>query len=189
MAAVDAIGALRCGGNRRRLYRPLDGLLPQAHGAEAGCGGAGSRNLRLWRVWAQRRLADRRAGQSGCPFAQLDGERREQARRRLFGIVDEVAEILARERIDCDFAHGGVLYAAARYPEQEAMGRNWLRELRRAGHGEADFRWLDHKEAQEQLGARDVRGGVFSPHCAVIQPARLAQGLARAAARLGGADS
>ena len=116
---------------------------------------------------------------------RLDGERREQARRRLFGIVDEVAEILARERIDCDFAHGGVLYAAARYPEQEAMGRNWLRELRRAGHGEADFRWLDRKEAQEQLGARDVRGGVFSPHCAVIQPARLAQGLARAAARLG----
>ncbi|KMN82174.1 FAD-dependent oxidoreductase [Chromobacterium sp. LK11] len=115
----------------------------------------------------------------------LDGERREQARRRLFGIVDEVAAVLAREGIECDFAHGGVLYAAARYPEQEAAGRRWLRELRRAGHGEADFRWLEREEAQSQLGARDVRGGVFSPHCAVIQPARLAQGLARAAARLG----
>lgn len=115
----------------------------------------------------------------------LQGAAREQARRSLFGIVDEVAAVLARERIDCDFAHGGVLYAAARYPEQAAMGRDWLRQLRRAGHGEADFRWLDAAEMAAQLGVSGVGGGIYSPHCAVIGPAKLAWGLARAVAALG----
>ena len=115
----------------------------------------------------------------------LQGAAREQARRSLFGIVDEVAAVLARERIDCDFAHGGVLYAAARYPEQAAMGRDWLRQLRRAGHGEADFRWLDAAEMAAQLGVSGVGGGIYSPHCAVIDPAKLAWGLARAVAALG----
>jgi hypothetical protein len=41
--------------------------------------------------------------------------------------------VLAREGIDCDYRKGGVLYCAARYPEQESSLRaTWTRSTPRA---------------------------------------------------------
>jgi glycine/D-amino acid oxidase-like deaminating enzyme len=46
------------------------------------------------------------------------------------------------------------------------------------GFGPQDVRLLSADEAGELGGASDVLGGVFTPHCAAIHPARLARGLA-----------
>lgn len=59
----------------------------------------------------------------------LDAEQRRASFDLLHGIPDEVAAVLEREGIDCDFRKGGVLYCAARYPEQEGSLRRYLDSL------------------------------------------------------------
>lgn len=103
----------------------------------------------------------------------------------LQGIPDEVAQVCALEGIDCDLRKGGVLYCAARYPEQEARMRSHLDGYRALGLGEADYRWLGPSELSAQLKVANAYGALYSPHCATVQPAKLARGLACAVERLG----
>ncbi|VXD00338.1 FAD-dependent oxidoreductase [Pseudomonas sp. 8Z] len=103
----------------------------------------------------------------------------------LHGIPDEVAEVIAREGIDCDLRKGGVLYCAARYPEQEVRLREYLAHLRALGLGDEDYRWLMPNELAEQLHVANANGALYSPHCATIQPAKLVRGLARCVAGMG----
>lgn len=117
---------------------------------------------------------------SGLPTAE-----RKAAFELLHGIPDEVAAVASREGIDCELQKGGVLYCAARYPEQEARLREYLGELRALGLSEDDYRWLAPNELAEQLRVANAYGALYSPHCATIQPARLARGLARCVEGLG----
>ncbi len=118
-------------------------------------------------------------------LAGLKPERRRAAYALLQQIPDEVAQVLEREAIACDYRKGGVLYCAARYPEQAARLRHWLAERYREGLSEADYRWLDAPELAQQLRIDGALGAVYSPHCATLQPAKLVRGLALAVERLG----
>ncbi|WP_203731860.1 NAD(P)/FAD-dependent oxidoreductase [Paractinoplanes durhamensis] len=82
----------------------------------------------------------------------------------LAGAVDEVGRAAAAEGIDCDYAKGGTI-TLARTPAQ-------LRRQR----GSAGF--LDAEAASEICGAEGVLGGVYSPDCAALHPAKLVRGLA-----------
>ena len=115
----------------------------------------------------------------------LTAERRRAGFELLHGIPDEVADVLQREGIDCDYRKAGVLYCAARYPEQEQHLRTWLTALHKEGLSEADYRWLPPKELNQQLRIKGPLGAIYSPHCATIQPAKLVRGLARAVQGLG----
>ncbi len=115
----------------------------------------------------------------------LSAEQRRTGFELLHAIPDEVADVLQREGIDCDYRKAGVLYCAARYPEQEQRLRAWLAELHREGLSEADYRWLAPKELNQQLRIKGPLGAIHSPHCATIQPAKLVRGLAQAVQRLG----
>jgi glycine/D-amino acid oxidase-like deaminating enzyme len=112
-------------------------------------------------------------------------ERRAVGYRLLHGIVDHVRDILDLENIECGFMRGGVLFAAARYPEQLALVRAHLDRLRRAGHSEDDYRWLDAAELSLQVRMHKPYGAIFSPHCAVVNPGALVRGLAQAVERRG----
>ncbi|MGL4319012.1 MAG: NAD(P)/FAD-dependent oxidoreductase [Pseudomonas sp.] len=103
----------------------------------------------------------------------------------LHGIPDEVAAVTEREGIACDLRKGGVLYCAARYPEQLNNLQDYLQHLRDQGLGEDDYRWLEPTELDQQLRVAKPYGALFSPHCATIQPARLVRGLARCVEALG----
>ncbi|UTW09086.1 NAD(P)/FAD-dependent oxidoreductase [Pseudomonas benzenivorans] len=118
-------------------------------------------------------------------LAALPDEARRAAFALLHGIPDEVAAVLQREGITCDYRKGGVLHCAARYPEQAERLRTWLEQLHGQGLGEADYRWLTPGELGRQLRIHGALGAVHSPHCATVQPARLVQGLALAVERLG----
>lgn len=118
-------------------------------------------------------------------LAGLPAEQRRAAFDLLHGIPDEVASVLQREDIACDYRKGGVLYCAARYPEQERRLRAWLDSLHGQGLSEADYRWLPPDELSQQLRINNPLGAIHSPHCATIQPARLVRGLAQAVERLG----
>jgi glycine/D-amino acid oxidase-like deaminating enzyme len=115
----------------------------------------------------------------------LPAAQRHASYQMLHGIPDEVARVCAAEGIDCELRKGGVLYCAARYPEQERRLREQLDAAREQGLGEADYRWLSPHELREQLQVAQAYGALYSPHCATIQPARLVRGLAEAVERRG----
>ena len=52
-------------------------------------------------------------------LATLSPQQRRASTDLLHDIPNEVHSVLQREGIDCDYRKGGVLYCAARYPEQE----------------------------------------------------------------------
>ncbi|MGH3342240.1 MAG: NAD(P)/FAD-dependent oxidoreductase [Carbonactinosporaceae bacterium] len=104
--------------------------------------------------------------------------------RALYATVDEVARVTAAETIDCRYAKGGTV-TLARAPAQLDRARAAATTARGWGLGEDDVRLLAAGEARALVGATRVLGGVYTPHCAAIDPARLVRGLARAVERRG----
>jgi glycine/D-amino acid oxidase-like deaminating enzyme len=94
--------------------------------------------------------------------------------------IDEIGRVVWTEGIDCSWQKGGTV-SLARTPLQLQRARDYVADARQWGFGSEDLQLLDAREAGERLGATSVLGGTFTPHCAVIHPARLVRGLARAA--------
>lgn len=118
-------------------------------------------------------------------LADCDADTRAAGYREVHAIPARALDVLRRENIDCDAVHGGAIYAAARYPEQLAMAQSHLDDLRAAGHSEDDYRWLDRDGLQARVNIAGAAGGIYTPHVAVVQPAKLVTGLANAVERLG----
>ena len=101
--------------------------------------------------------------------------------RAMQATVDEVIHVCAAEGIEADVVKNGLMLVA-RGPAQAAR----LRE-----HAEADRAWendvveLDRDALEARLRVTRGAAGLWSPHCARIQPAKLVQGLAAAVERLG----
>lgn len=112
-------------------------------------------------------------------------ELKQDAHKLLHAIPDEVARVIEKEKINCDFKKAGVLYVAARYIEQEQRLKKHFIELQKAGYGEADYQWLSGKKLDKKLKISSSFGAIFSPHCATVQPAKLVRGLASAVEALG----
>jgi glycine/D-amino acid oxidase-like deaminating enzyme len=104
--------------------------------------------------------------------------------RAMFDTVDEVGSVIAGEEIDAHFHKGGTLaFATApahvhRVKEEIEYERSW-------GFDEEDVRWLDKDEAAARIAVKDTLGAAYTPHCARVQPARLARGLARVVEKMG----
>jgi glycine/D-amino acid oxidase-like deaminating enzyme len=105
-------------------------------------------------------------------------------RRAMQATVDAVGATALAEGIDCHFAKGGTL-DAARTGVQRTRAHGEIAEARSFGFGEDDLRWLDRSEAEAMIGMEGMLGATFTPHCAAIQPALLARGLADAVERRG----
>jgi glycine/D-amino acid oxidase-like deaminating enzyme len=118
-------------------------------------------------------------------LAQLSPQQRRASYDLLHRIPDEVQIVLEREGIDCDYRKGGVLYCAARYPEQEASLRQYLDSLYSQGLNENDYRWLSAQQLAQQVRIARPYGGIYAPHVATLHPAKLVRGLARTVERMG----
>lgn len=103
---------------------------------------------------------------------------------RLHETVPEVGRIAAEEGIDCHFEQGGYL-SVARNPAQLARLREEVEDYASWGFGASDHRLLDAAEVGEFATVAGALGGAWTPHCAVVHPARLVRGLARAVERRG----
>lgn len=99
--------------------------------------------------------------------------------------VDEVGRVAAVEGIEAGFHKGGTV-VVARSEVQLARARAEVAHARAWGRGPDDLRVLDAAEARAMVAAEGTQGGTFTPDCAVIHPARLVRGLARAVERRGG---
>ena len=97
--------------------------------------------------------------------------------RALFDAVDEIGRISQAEGIDCHYAKGGTLAVATVEPHRRQLQER-LNELRGLGFGSDDYRWLEPEACRARIHTERNLGGVYSPHCAAIQPALLARGLA-----------
>ena len=106
-------------------------------------------------------------------------------RRAMQETVDVVGASAAGEGIDCHFAKGGSV-DLARSEAQRARALAEVDEaararLRRGRPALARAR----RDAASSIGAAGALGATFTPHCAALQPALLARGLADAVERRG----
>lgn len=99
--------------------------------------------------------------------------------REMAATVTEVGSVCASEGIDAGFTRGGTITLARSAP-QLARLRAEVAQAHAHGFTEEDLRLLDAAEATSVLNATAVSGGIFTPHCATIHPARLVRGLADA---------
>jgi glycine/D-amino acid oxidase-like deaminating enzyme len=93
--------------------------------------------------------------------------------------VDEVVRAAAAEGIDADIAKGGTIVLARTGPQLD-RARAEVADARAWGRGDDDVRLLDEAEARAILDAAGTLGATYTPDCAVIHPAKLVRGLARA---------
>ena len=102
--------------------------------------------------------------------------------RRVNETVDEVIAVCAREKIDADIVKGGE-YNVAMNRAQQARLESWAASEAQWPMGDAQL--LSAAEARERVAIAGTTGGIWHPHAARIQPAKLARGLADACERLG----
>ena len=105
-------------------------------------------------------------------------------RRAMQETVDVVGASAADEGIDCHFAKGGSV-DLVRSEAQRLRALSGMEGARTLGFGEDDMRWLGPDETRHLIGAAGALGATFTPHCAALQPALLARGLADAVERRG----
>lgn len=97
--------------------------------------------------------------------------------RAMHETVREVGRVAGAHNWPVDWAFDGTL-SLARSEPQLARARDEVAEAETFGFGPDDLQLLSADEAREALGMTDVLGGVFSPHCAAIQPLSLVRALA-----------
>lgn len=93
----------------------------------------------------------------------------------LRGAIDEIGAFIEEENIECDFYKGGTLVVA----------RNQGQLKRLQSHVEHGSSILGAQETRARIGMTRALGAVYSPHCAVLNPAALVVGLARSLERRG----
>ncbi|GAB3673906.1 NAD(P)/FAD-dependent oxidoreductase [Angustibacter aerolatus] len=97
-------------------------------------------------------------------------------RRAMVDSVHEIGRVTAAEGIECDYALGGTV-VVARTPAQLERARADVRHDQ-GWQGVDEVRLLDAAATRERVGVPDALGSSFTPHCARVHPAKLAQGLA-----------
>ncbi len=96
--------------------------------------------------------------------------------------TDDLVRFLSERGIDCDLERNGQMHVAL-LPSQ-------VEELRRAadcahGLGMTHYRLLSAEETRAELSCARYHGGLLNPHCGLLNPVKLAEGLKREAARQG----
>ena len=118
----------------------------------------------------------------------LDDEAQRAAAIRLqkfmFQTVSDVGRAAEEASIDCHYERSGALEIAVN-AAQLARLENEFDQLQQLGLGDPDFHWLDRDAARETLDVEGALGAIHLQHCAAVQPARLAHGLAEALERRG----
>jgi glycine/D-amino acid oxidase-like deaminating enzyme len=97
--------------------------------------------------------------------------------------VDEIGRVLSLEGVDADYAKQGFISLARSAPQ---MTRVHAAVQASAKFGLPDqWQVLDQAQAAARVGAQDVRGALYTPHCALIHPGKLVHGLAALVEKMG----
>ncbi len=104
--------------------------------------------------------------------------------RAMFATVDEVGRVVEDEGIDARYHKGGTLTLATSEAQLLRL-RAEIDHEREWGFGESDYAYLSADETAARIRVEGCLGAMYSPHCACVDPARLARGLADVVERLG----
>ncbi|HET7734796.1 MAG TPA: FAD-dependent oxidoreductase [Nocardioidaceae bacterium] len=123
---------------------------------------------------------------SGARYARRSGwDGVLRAEREVQSAIDEIGRVVSAERIDCGYNKAGALTMATTEPQLQRL-RSRVDARHRMGLGPEDVRLLSPAQATEFIGGPEgLLGASYTPHCARVDPARLARGLATACERLG----
>ena len=102
-----------------------------------------------------------------------------RAERAMISGIDWIEAAVVRESIDCGWVKAGAYRIATSAPQLERL-RAGLEAKRARGFMEDDLRFVTQAEIEADVRIPDLLGGTYTPHCARIDPARLARGLAMA---------
>ena len=100
-----------------------------------------------------------------------------RAERAMIDGVDWIGAVVAAEAIDCGWVKGGSYRVATSGPQLE-RAKAGLTARRSRGFGANDVWFVTPAEIEAEVRIAGVLGGTYTPHCARIDPARLARGLA-----------
>jgi glycine/D-amino acid oxidase-like deaminating enzyme len=98
-------------------------------------------------------------------------EKAKALRDAMVGSISEIGRVVAAEKIDCDWVHGGTLIFA-RTRLQEKMLRAEVAEAKELGIDNLEWRGPD------EVAAGSARGASFTPDCARVHPAKLVRRVA-----------
>ncbi len=98
--------------------------------------------------------------------------------------VEEVGRVVKEEGIDARFRKAGYL-SLARTRAQFRRAEATIERARALGMP-AQWELLAPREAASRIDMQDALGGLWTDHCATLDPGRLVRGLARAVERMGG---
>lgn len=104
--------------------------------------------------------------------------------REIFSTIDEVVRVARIENIDADISKEGEL-AIARNPAQLGRLKEEYENGPKWGFDPNDLVMLSARETQKYARVEGALGGLWSPHCARVQPAKLAVGLGRVVENMG----
>lgn len=123
---------------------------------------------------------------SGARYARVSGwDSVLRAERETQDGVDEIGRVVSLEGIDCGYRKSGAMRLATLDPHVQRL-RALVEAKHRFGLGPEDVRLLSADECADHVrGADGALAGSFTPHCARVDPAKLARGLASACERLG----
>jgi len=104
--------------------------------------------------------------------------------RQSFATLDEIESVLVNENIDCDFHRGGTICGATN-SVQASRVTNEIAKFHNFGFTDDDIRQLSQAEVEHRINISNLQLASYTPHCAVIHPAKLVNGLARVVEKLG----
>lgn len=99
--------------------------------------------------------------------------------------VCEIERVCAAEALDVDLQRGGTL-VLTRSAAQRSRALAEVQHAREWGLGPEQLAWLEPVEARSRLNATAINGATYTPDCAALHPAKLAQSLARLVEAKGG---
>jgi glycine/D-amino acid oxidase-like deaminating enzyme len=123
---------------------------------------------------------------SGARYARRSGwDSVLRAEREVQHGIDEIGRVVSAEGIDCGYKKEGALTVATTEPQLQRL-RARVEAKHRFGMGPEDVRLLTAEESADLIrGPEGLLAASFTPHCARVDPAQLARGLADACERLG----
>jgi glycine/D-amino acid oxidase-like deaminating enzyme len=96
--------------------------------------------------------------------------------------VDEVIRVCSLEGIDPDIVKGGELNIATNDAQRQRL-EDWAADEHSWGYDEVEV--FNQSRTRERIDIPGALSSIWHPHCARIQPAKLAQGLRRVILELG----
>jgi glycine/D-amino acid oxidase-like deaminating enzyme len=124
------------------------------------------------------------AASPGTIAAEFGREAAIAMQRAMFATVDEVGRVVADEGIDARYHKSGTLTLATSAAQLTRL-QGEIDHEREWGFGETDYAYLSAAETARRVRVEGCLGAMYSPHCACVDPARLARGLADVVERLG----